>query len=471
MSDAGTLSDALLSKSGQNARVLLEAYASGVLSPVEVVETTLQRIDHLNGILGAFVIVDQEGAMRTARNTEARWATWRRENSSPQNTDWQHLPSWGIPISVKDTIEMAGLPTTYGSRAFADNYLPDSPIITRLRDAGCVILGKTSTSEFALSMITATRTASPARNPYDLRRTAGGSSGGAAAATAAGLGVFGLGTDSVGSIRQPAAYCGLYGLKPSFAQVKNRQVWRASPIRSHLGPLAKHVNDLIFSWRVLTGDTEPLHCFEPGELGQPPRAAILESDPDDGDVLTEGMALLRNLGVVESASNPLRIQEPPSVYSTNGDWLFAADHYGAAEALIPGFMEKHRHLLCHYTQTIYDTAPRIPAWEYRRLMALIEDYRVTSQVIFNETDLIVTSVAEAPPMLDGTDNLDGLGPKYPQLSVWNLAGNPALSLPLQPGKEGIPRAIQIVARQGEDRLLLRLALSFAHLNGAGMKEA
>lgn len=453
-----------------NSREMIEGYSTGKLSPVEVTELVLRKIEELNDRLGAFVAVDPEGAIRSAKESESRWESWRQANRVTKESDWQRLPTWGVPISVKDTIELEGLPTTYGSLAFADNYQPDSPIVSVLREAGCILLGKTNTSEFALSMVTATRAAPPARNPYDLDRTAGGSSGGAAAATIAGMGVFGLGTDSVGSIRQPAAYCGLYGLKPTFGRVKNRQRWRASPVRSHLGPLAKHVNDLVYSWRVLTGDSEPLLPLEAAEQTRPIRVACLADDPDAGSVLSEGVQMLRQLGNVEVCDSPPRLAEPPHVYSRDGDWVFAADHYAAAEKLVPGFMDAHRDQLTGYTRSVYDLGARIPAWEYRLLMAEVEDFRATSQEIFEHADLIVTSVAGPPPALDESGNLDDLGPKYPQLSVWNLGGNPALAMPLPPGDDGLPRSIQLVTRHGEDRLLLRLALSLAR-QSSGMGAA
>lgn len=444
-----------------NSREIIEGYSTGHLSPVEMTEHLLEKIINLNDQLGAFVAVDAEGARQSAKAAERKWSSWRQDKSLPKNMDWQRLPTWGVPVSVKDTIEMEGLPTTYGSLAFADNYRPDSPVVSVLREAGCVILGKTNTSEFALSMVTATRGAPPARNPYDLDRTAGGSSGGAAAAAAVGLGAFALGTDSVGSIRQPAAYCGLYGLKPTFGRVTNRQTWRASPVRSHLGPLAKHVNDLVYSWRVLTGDNEPVHPLESAKLTRPIRVACLADDPNDGAVLSDGVDILRRTGLVEVNESPLQVDEPPHVYSRAGDWIFAADHFAAAEKLIPGFMDAHRTHLAGYTRTVYDTGPRIPAWEYRSLMTAVEDFRETSQTIFEQTDLIMTSVADQPPELDDSGNLENLGPDYPMLSVWNLTGNPALSIPL-PVKNGeLPRSVQLVARRGEDRLLVSLALSLA----------
>ena len=451
------------SEAALTAQQLIKAYATGQLSPVEVTQTLLDAIADANDQLGAFVAINTEGALRSAQDAERQWSSWRKDHGQSEQTDWQQLPSWGLPVSVKDTIEMAGMPTTYGSLAFAEHYKPDSPLVTKLRAAGSVILGKTNTSEFALSMVTATRQAAPARNPYDLSRTAGGSSGGAAAATSAGFGILGLGTDSVGSIRQPAAYCGLYGLKPTFGRVKNPQTWRASPVRSHLGPLVRHEDDLVYSWRVLTGDHQPISAITPSDLGGRLRVASLLDDPDDGAVLSEGLGLLQQLGFIETVPKPLRLAEPPNVHSTDGDWIFAADHYAAAEKLIPGFMDANRDKLTDYARRIYETGPRIPAWEYRRLAASIEDYRETSQEIFTHTDLIVTSVAGKPPVLEASGHLGDLGPEYPNLSVWNLAGNPAITIPLKRDKNGLPRSIQLVARHGEDRLLIALAISLAQV--------
>lgn len=450
------------------AKQLIKGYATGQLSPVKVTETLLDDIACANDQLGAFVAINTEGALRSAQDAEQQWSSWRKDHSDSEQADWQQLPSWGLPVSVKDTIEMAGMPTTYGSVAFAENYKPDSPLVTKLRAAGSVILGKTNTSEFALSMVTATRQAAPARNPYDLSRTAGGSSGGAAAATAAGFGVLGLGTDSVGSIRQPAAYCGLYGLKPTFGKIKNPQTWRASPVRSHLGPLVRHEDDLVYSWRVLTGDHQPISAITPSDLGRRFRVASLSNDPDDGAVLSEGLELLQQLDFIEAASRPLPMAEPPNVHTVEGDWIFAADHYAAAEKLTPGFMGINRDKLTDYTRQIYETGTRIPAWEYRKLAASIEDYRVTSQEIFEQTDLVLTSVAGAPPVLDASGNLGDLGPKYPTLSVWNLAGNPAITIPITHDKDGLPRSIQLVAKHGQDRLLIALAISLAQVHSPVM---
>ncbi|HEX6512050.1 MAG TPA: amidase, partial [Chloroflexota bacterium] len=172
---------------------------------MEVTQELFERIEKLNPRLRAYLALNQDEALAQARAAEACWAS----------ADEKPLLC-GVPVSVKDTIEMAGLPTTYGSLVFRDNVQPDSEIVARLRRAGAVILGKTNTPEFALLGQTRNRLGEPGANPWNVEHTCGGSSGGGAAAVAAGLGPLGVGTDSGGSIREPAAYCGIFGLKPTY---------------------------------------------------------------------------------------------------------------------------------------------------------------------------------------------------------------------------------------------------------------
>ncbi|MGH8239368.1 MAG: amidase [Steroidobacteraceae bacterium] len=215
-----------------SATQLLEGYARRDFSPVEVFEECLQRIERLNPLLRAYLAVNTEDGRRAALTAER---VWRAPGDKPVLC--------GVPVSVKDTIEMRGLPTTYGSLAFKENYQDDSEIVLRLRRAGAVIVGKTNTSEFALLSAVRNRLGDPGCNPWNVEHTCGGSSGGAAAAVAAGLGQLAVGTDSAGSIRAPAAYNGIFGFKPTYQRIPSVQRWRAAPGRSHNGPLSRTVRD------------------------------------------------------------------------------------------------------------------------------------------------------------------------------------------------------------------------------------
>ena len=194
---------------------LLRAYRKRQLSPVEVAHATLERIDRLNPILNAYLAVDAEGALEAARRAER---TWAQPGEKPLLC--------GVPVSIKDLIYTTWLPTTHGSLLFKDYYHPQSsPVVERVVTAGAVVLGKTNTPEFGLLDVTRNRLRDECRNPWNLDHTPGGSSGGAGNSVAAGLGPLAIGTDGAGSIRIPAFYNGVFGLKPTFGRVAH-DGWR-----------------------------------------------------------------------------------------------------------------------------------------------------------------------------------------------------------------------------------------------------
>ena len=179
------------------------------LSPVEITRAVLGRIERLNGQLGAYVLVHAERALAQARAAEQ--AVMSRQPLGPLH---------GVPASIKDNLWTAGDRTTSGSRLFAEFAAPeDAPSVAALRAAGAIFVGRTNLPEFAWRGSTDNRLFGESRNPWDLTRTSGGSTGGGAAAVAAGLGPLALGSDGAGSIRIPASFCGLVGLKPTFGRV------------------------------------------------------------------------------------------------------------------------------------------------------------------------------------------------------------------------------------------------------------
>src|SRR4051794_30276158 len=220
---------------------LLELYRRRELSPVEVAEDCLARIGRWNAAVGAFCVVDHEGAVAAAQASEARWA--RGEPCGPLD---------GVPATIKDIVLMRGFPTRRGSRATADAApdAEDAPATARLREAGAVLLCKTTTPELGWEAVTDDPLGEVARNPWDTGRTAGGSSGGAAVAAALGMGALHLGTDGGGSIRIPAAFCGIVGLKPTFGRMP---AWPLSPFGTvaHLGPMTRTVEDAALMLTVL----------------------------------------------------------------------------------------------------------------------------------------------------------------------------------------------------------------------------
>lgn len=225
---------------------LVAAYRRGDVSPVEVIQEHLDRIGRHNPELNAFVVVDDDGAMAAAHQSEERLAVAARGGQPAGDLE-------GVPITVKDIVAVRGFATSEGSTATSDApATEDSPPVARLREAGAIILGKTTTSEFGWKGMTDTPRFGITRNPWDLDHTPGGSSGGAGASLTAGIGVAAHGTDGGGSIRIPASYCGLVGLKPTFGRVPQAPV--GSPFVSLVanGPLTRTVEDAALLLNVMS---------------------------------------------------------------------------------------------------------------------------------------------------------------------------------------------------------------------------
>ncbi|RME71465.1 MAG: Asp-tRNA(Asn)/Glu-tRNA(Gln) amidotransferase subunit GatA, partial [Chloroflexi bacterium] len=205
---------------------------SGALTSVELTESLLERIERVEPKVGAYISVQADLALQMARFADERRATG------------EDTPLLGIPLAVKDSIITQGVPTTAGSKIL-DGFIPpyDATAVDALRRAGAVILGKTNTDEFTMGSSTEYSAFHPTANPWDLRRVPGGSSGGSAAAVAAGEALAALGTDTGGSIRQPAAFCGVVGLKPTYGRVSRYGLIAHGSSLDQIGPLTRDVTD------------------------------------------------------------------------------------------------------------------------------------------------------------------------------------------------------------------------------------
>jgi len=227
------------------AHELLALYRSGQASPVDATQAVLARAHRLNPRLNAFCLIDDEAALTRARASEARWQAHRQQGAPIGALD-------GVPTSIKDLVLTRGWPTLRGSRTIdpAQPWDVDAPATARLREAGAVLLGKTTTPEFGCKGETNSPATGITRNPWNTHHTPGGSSGGTAAAVAAGLGPLSVGTDGAGSVRIPAAFCGNVGLKPSFGRVP---AYPLSPFGTvaHLGPHTMSVRDAALMMNVL----------------------------------------------------------------------------------------------------------------------------------------------------------------------------------------------------------------------------
>ncbi len=223
--------------------LLARRFAKGQVSPVDVAHSSLARAELVNHRLNAFTKIDHEGALGAARTSEQRWR--RGEPLSPID---------GVPTTIKDIVWVKNFPTGYGSLTTdATPAQADAPAVERLRNAGAIIIGLTTTPEFGWKAITDGPLSGVTRNPWDERLTPGGSSGGAAVAAATGAGVLHLGTDGGGSIRIPAAFCGLVGLKPSFGRVPAYPASAFGTV-AHLGPIARRADDAFAMLSVMAGN-------------------------------------------------------------------------------------------------------------------------------------------------------------------------------------------------------------------------
>ena len=304
---------------------------SGQVSPVELTEACLDRIDRLNPVLGAFITVPSEEALAVARQmeNEQRSGRWRG-------------PLHGIPVALKDNIDTAGILTTGGSALFADRSPgEDAHVVARLKEAGAIVIGKLNLHEFALGGTSAVNHVGPVHNPWALDRHPGGSSGGSAAAIAADLCFGSLGSDTGGSIRIPAAYCGVVGLKPTTGLVSNRGVIPNSWTFDTVGPMTKTVEDAALMLQAIAGYDE----LDPSSvdrqvmnygrgIGQPtsnlrvgiPRTPYFEDlDPEVASAVETALEVLREL-----AADLREVEIPPSpglgissaeIYAYHAPWI------------------------------------------------------------------------------------------------------------------------------------------------------
>jgi aspartyl-tRNA(Asn)/glutamyl-tRNA(Gln) amidotransferase subunit A len=438
---------------------LLSAYRRRQLSPVEVTQATLERIERLDPTLNAFLCVDREGALAAARKAERAWA---QPGEKPLLC--------GVPISIKDLLYTTWLPTTHGSLVFKDyRHHQNSPVVDRILAAGGVILGKTNTPEFGLLDVTRNRLRDECRNPWNLEHTPGGSSGGAGAAVATGMGPLAIGTDGAGSIRIPALHCGIYGLKPSFGRVPH-DGWKGAPHTSHQGPMTRTVRDAALLMQAIAGpDARDALCM----TGAPPnfldaltprvwsgtRVALsldyghIEVDPEVRQAVLDAATLLRGLGCEIVDSHP-----PQREGGDAGIDLLSPEEYAYAVQIKPDF-DEHLDELCDYAQAIIKAAVAMPAWKFSQAIRRREAWAAATHRWFRDFDFFL-----APVMGETARRCDA---KFPWeesrpwsgafLPIFNASGNPAASIPFGFHSNGLPLAVQIAGRAGDDAGVLSLS--------------
>ncbi|MFT4183379.1 MAG: amidase [Rhizobium sp.] len=431
-----------------------EAIAASRLSPVELVEDCLARVEAMDAHLHSFILLLADQARAEARVAEAQIAR-----------DGPTSPLHGIPIGLKDIFDLGGVPTTAHSRRLFDNVAAaDAVSVAALRGAGAIVLGKLATHEFALGGPSFDLPFPPARNPWDMERFTGGSSSGSGAAIAAGLVLGATGSDTGGSIRVPASYCGVAGLKPTYGLVSRRGVFPLAWSLDHAGPMAWTARDCALMLAAMAGpDT-----LDPASAGRKPEnyAAGLERDLSGLRV-----GVIRHFHETDNICGPdvlSAIADVERVLCARGARvktvsLSPLSDYVACGHLImltEGF-SVHRHVLADQPE-VYGEAFR----ERMSMGALFTsaDYlqalRVRAELVaemasaFRECDILVTAAAPfEAPLIDKVGKFASY--ERPALSLpFNVTGVPTLLVPCGRGPAGLPLGVQFAARPFEDGLAL-----------------
>lgn len=446
---------------------LAAAIRSRDVSPVDIVEAVLARIESLNEQVNAFITVDADGALESARAAEA--AVMAGEALGPLH---------GLPVSIKDLEPVAGLRCTYGSKFFEANIADIDGIVTeRTKAAGGIIIGKTNACHSGHKDMCDNLIGPPCRNPWKLDRTSGGSSGGAGAAVAAGLGPLAQGSDGAGSIRIPAALCGTFGLKPSFGRIPhwpNKTSWRAI---AHDGPMTRTVADAALYLQALAGP-------------DPRDPVSIDSSPDDYvAAVAQPVEAMKGLRVAWSEDLGYAAVDPEVRELTRRAAERFSDLGCHVEAVDPGWDNPQEAFARDYhAQIAWKMSPdydKQPDYFEPSLAFMIEAGRNVSaeeivlggvfrtnfyhqvREFFQRYDLLMTpqmpigawSVEQGPREIDGI-HTPSMFDRLPFTVPFNWSGYPAASVPCGFTSEGLPVALQVVGRWHADSQVLQAAASF-----------
>lgn len=441
---------------------LSDAISERRLDPVALSEAMLLRIEALNPALNAYVAVCRDAALSEAAKAAERAATGQG-----------HGVLDGIPVAVKDNIDVAGLPTSNGFGG-SPWRLPteDAEVVRRLRAAGAVILGKLNMHEAALGGTSDNPHFGAVINPYRAGHTPGGSSGGSGAAVAAGLCAAALGTDTGGSIRMPAAYCGVVGFKPSYGAISTRGIVPLSWSLDHVGPLTRNVADARLVFRALRGfdpacpEARPSPPVEPLPVAiESLRLGVVENLADDPIDRSVTEAFLAALGVFERLGCTIRylaLSDYDSLRARRAALLrMEADAAVAHAELYECEPERFSPAIRAYL----DFAKRASAAQLARADRVIAEASLLLARIFDEVDAILSPTTPQPAFAF-TDPTPANQNAFCLLA--NFAGAPAISLPMGLSPEGLPLGLQIVAAQGRDELVLQLGEVYEGAAGHGL---
>jgi aspartyl-tRNA(Asn)/glutamyl-tRNA(Gln) amidotransferase subunit A len=453
-----------------SAAELAALIARRAVSPVEAVDAVLGRIEKAQPVLNAFITVCGEEARAAAKDAEM--AVMRGEALGSLH---------GVPFAVKDLVNTAGVRTTFGSVALADN-VPgaDSPAVARLKEAGAILVGKTTTPEFGHKCFTEAPLFGRTANPWDVARTCGGSSGGAAAAVASGLAPIGIGTDGGGSSRIPAACCGVVGFKQTLGLVPHDLTPDGFGNQSHITPMTRTVSDTALMLRAMAGP----HPCDPHALGLAAPDFVAAARPE-GDLkgvriawrpllgntilsrevreaCERGLAALAELGaVVEPVNDDFASTEPIWLILTQSFWNARFRRYVAefgprmSETLLRQMDNGAGHSAVALQEAMFERT-RV----FREIQGWFDRYDIVATPTLSRTALAIDHDFFTAIEIDGVTADTVRKAWYPYTLPFNLSGNPAVTLPCGFGADGLPIGLQLVGPHLGDARLLRAAALF-----------
>jgi aspartyl-tRNA(Asn)/glutamyl-tRNA(Gln) amidotransferase subunit A len=425
------------------------------ISPVDLTTSCLARIERLNPSINAFITVLHDSALAQARKAE----------DEIQAGNWRG-PLHGIPIGLKDLIDTAGVMTTCASALFADRVpTEDAEVVRRLKSAGAVLIGKQNMQEFAYGGTSTSSHFGPVHNPWDFDRIAGGSSGGSAAAVATGMCFGAIGTDTGGSVREPAAFCGVVGLKPTYGRVSTRGVFPLSPSLDHVGPLCRNVTDTALMLQVIAGyDSSdarsvnfPIDSYADAlNVKTKPRIGVVhqpyfdELQPEIEQAMDEALKQLRGLSSdmfeIDLPATPTAVQafEVHAVHSKY--FKEFPDLYG------PWMRERLKQ------------AAAVDPVDYMVALDDLDRVRRSVGEVFSQVDFLVTPTTPVPPIT--IEEAMNMSPE-PAGELWlrntrpfNAYGLPTLSVPCGLTQAGLPIGLQISGAHFKEADLLSFAYAF-----------
>lgn len=426
------------------------------ISAVDVTETALERIAHYDPRLNSFIRVMPDGALEAARDVDDAVRARKRAG-----------PLAGVPVALKDLIDLARSPTTAGAhRLFHRTPTTDATVVTRLRSAGAVIVGKTGLHEFAYGVTNINPHTGPVRNPWDLTRIPGGSSGGSGAAVAAGFVAAALGTDTGGSIRIPAALCGVTGFKPTFGRVPVEGIVPLSWTLDHVGPIARTAADAAVLFSVLAPVPDVLAELSRGiaglRLGVPEGFFWEELDRDVETSCQDAVRILISGGAAQRSTT-----------------FPHASECGAAAAVIlaaEAAAYHERHVREHPDAFGEDVRVRLDRGLFLSAADYLAAQRARAFLIreatraLEEVDVVIVPTTPAPAARIEEDGSQAAraalvhSVRYTRCTnPFNLLGFPALSIPCGLSRDGLPIGLQIVGRPFEDTTVLRVGHAFQQL--------